>query len=239
MDPATVKTLTDPLAIRRLLEKAADADARTLIGVASEEGRYESSMIQVDRAASTVLVRRPEGLPARAAGGRACLVLVFAPGMQALGFVARVESAREGVLRMPLPEKAFQLQRRREARIEIPAGYDLAVKLPSPEARGKWVRRRLLDLSPRGFSFLVVSREDLERYATGRFLRQLLLEVHGRMIAFDAQVRNQVKLPGGGTKIGASFLRLAPADREFIEALCLARLAPFVIDRGHSRDERR
>jgi c-di-GMP-binding flagellar brake protein YcgR len=237
IDPAHVRTITDALEIRRLLEQAADASARALIGVGGGDERHESAVLELDREQGFLLLRRPESLSARGASGRPCFVLIFARGLQALGFTAPVSSAREGVLRFALPAKAFQLQRRKDVRVEIPKGYDLAVKLHSAEARGKRIRRRLLDISAHGFSFLVTSAEEAARFAAGKFIRQVILEVHGRQIVFDAQIRNHFTLGAGRIKIGAQFLRVHPSDREFIEALCLTRLAPFVLDRGFGDPE--
>lgn len=232
VDPASVITLEDPLEIRRFLEEAGDAHARALIGIENADERHETEVLLFDRVTSTLQVMRPEGMAPEVLHGKLCFILIFSRGVQALGFTARVAAGREGELRFEFPKKAFQLQRRREVRVNIPGGYDLALKFHSTVTRGKRDRRKLLDLSSEGFAFLVTSEEEAARFAVGRFVREILFEVHGRSILFDAQIRNHFMLGEFRTKIGASFLRLKPDDREFIEALCLTRMASFILSRG-------
>lgn len=222
-------TITDPLLIRRLLDQAEDSSVRAIVRVPGHKDRYQCTVIRHERDEGIDL-ELPKGVELKVRPGKLCMILVFVPKTRALGFVVELLSRNKGVVRFDVPKKVFQFQRRIERRIDIPAGYEISVELVPSGGRGKRLKRRLLDLSSRGFSF-EISASESDRYRTGAFLREIILKIHGRTMQFDAQVRSRTLIgsrDGSQRKrVGCAFLRVKPEDRDFIRALCLTHLASF------------
>jgi|GEM_PF-5751286 len=230
--------ITDRLRIRQLLTRAAEEGAKAQLAVESGDVSYESQVLEREVEKEGIALSLPPKLRGKGEPPQAYLVVVFIRGARALAFnsrrlIAPSHGDPRKELFLALPRQLFLIQRRSEVRIEVSSAYDLSVEFPSHGEKGKRIKRKVIDLSSRGFSFEISSGGELARYPVRAFIKNVALKIHGRTLHFDAQVQNRIPIDAGTElrrcKIGCRFLRIEADDQDFIMALGVTRLAPFLL----------
>lgn len=121
-------------------------------------------------------------------------------------------------LKFTIPDKMFKVQRRKNVRFQIPEGHVLRVEFPDPLLKEIQHRKRILDISAGGISFLA-GEEEAPVYQTGVIIKGARITVRLKQVTFDAEVRHTKPLETfkeKGIRVGVSFKNILPADSELV-----------------------
>lgn len=124
-----------------------------------------------------------------------------------------------GGLKFRMPEKIFKVQRRKDLRFGIPDGYVLRVDFSDPLFPENLLSKKVIDISAGGCAFLVAFEESII-FQPGVVLKNLALEIRGREIKVEAEVRHIAEFKDGRrsglVKIGVQFRGIRPGDAQAI-----------------------
>ncbi len=136
-----------------------------------------------------------------------------------LFFKARFLGHDSTGLKFAVPDKVYKVQRRKNVRYMIPAGYVLKVEFSDPLYPDMLVQKKLTDISAGGLAFNTAAI-DVSLYPVGSILTQCKIVIKTRNIQFDAEVRyaQAHQDTSKGAKIGLAFKNMLPPDSEFIAA---------------------
>jgi len=152
---------------------------------------------------------------------------VFLQGQLLIGLDLVGLELESGIWKCPTPSRLYKIQRRREARMEIRAAYDVNIVL-SREFDGKTVveTKRIFDISGAGCSFLV-SAQKKDEYSHHQKLRGSI-RLRGREIPVRLEIKNIIERKVGNEatfKMGCHFESISPKDSDFIAMIVACELS--------------
>jgi len=235
--PKQIQLIEDEHEFRVLMNRAADSTVQASVKFMSLGDESYPSRLESFKPDKEISLRIPSGLPKKieAIEPGECLVLAYLKGQLILGVQGHSWEVRDGLLWLPAPWRRFKIQRRKEARLEIPTGYDFFITIDAIEGPDRRVQKRLLDLSASGLAFQIISPREAALYRTGLMMKNIIVKVLNREIRIDAQVMNNVphtiSTLGKCSKVGLSFLRISPDDQKFITSYVTSQLAGPIMKR--------
>jgi hypothetical protein len=230
--PAGALVLEDPEQIREAVLKAARQFCKVSIKILGTDDQFNSRLLDAARTGS-VEVEVSSDLPGNSfneaigkSATKNCLLLIFV-GRYLLGLMTEFEKSDSGSISFSFPKKIFKIQRRKNIRYNIPAGYDIFIDCESLETHLR-VKRKLLDLSEGGVAFLLEPSENPDTYKTGAVMRDCILTLRNQTLKLSVRVANQilVDLPKAGTghKLGLEFIKISEENRNFLAAFIYSQL---------------
>lgn len=118
-------------------------------------------------------------------------------------------------LKFEIPGKAYKVQRRRETRYQIPMGYALPVEFDHPKISRETLRKKIIDISAGGLSFLT-DTDEAELYTAGEILKNLKVTVRAKLIQTDGEIRHTKQISEKSLKIGIAFKTISAPDSSLI-----------------------
>ncbi|MEK6706185.1 MAG: PilZ domain-containing protein [Bdellovibrionota bacterium] len=218
--------------IKRILTHACVDNSRITIrprGVTEDHVRFESALLDGGLSEERLQVVRPRG--AKMPGNiKECLMLVYLKGQAIVGAAIEFKGEDQQHFTFTLPTCVFKLQRRGAARYSIPNAYEIYVRFKNNQ--NKPLKKRLIDVSQRGLSFMVESKQEAAVYKRGMFIRRLEFRIMGREIVTDVEVRNIIGSTAkaiGSARIGVDFARISKTDADYIESYVLGHIFNSVV----------
>jgi hypothetical protein len=229
------RVLSDPGEIRRLLIKAFNQRDCILHAVVAKENiPLKRWFAELDPDAGIILIktasstgRVPAELVRLAESAEEAMFMVFAGNQGVAAFRARVESAGERWLSVPIPAKVVFTQKRKAPRYSVPSGYELWLDFLGSDGS---LRGRILNLSVSGISFTVagVGPDELERSVD---LRRVVFSVQNRRIRVELAVIRITPLASSaeesGVRVHARFARIRKQDQEMLAGYILESLIQY------------
>jgi hypothetical protein len=147
-----------------------------------------------------------------------------------IGFLSHFVGPWERGFKLSTPSKMFQLEQRKYRRLQIPSGQPIDVFLRVPDVEKVIERRKLLDISAGGLSF-VVSEDELNRYVPKLNIPSIELAIRGMDIKAKGAVANVTdykdRLRGRGTKVGIEFFDLDEGSFTLITSFVAEQLLQY------------
>ena len=230
--------VTDELEIRRLIERAAETTAKADVNFSEVRIQFQTQVTEHSSAQAGIEVRIPDEFRGRlqhlVKSAPEVLLILYLRNQALLGVSTRSIDWEDETFRIRPPFRVLRMQRRKEARFQIPVGYDIFVGMNAIEGESRRVQKRVLDISASGMGLQVISPREAGFFQQGLMLRNLRFELEGRKITVDAEVCNRVPLNEAvtghsGTKVGLRFTKISRADQDFLAAFVTRRLAQMVI----------
>jgi hypothetical protein len=222
------KRIDDPIEIRRFFVSASETGARADIALPQLARRFITKIDMDWKPGEGLRFEIPDQLekiemPADGVGGAPstappieCNVILFLRGQTLICVRSESVQVQEKMLVLQEPWTVFKIQRRKEARYEIPRGYEFFVKIESVEGSRLRVNKRLLDVSPSGLAILAQTKREADFYKRDLIMKNIHFQVEDRLIRLDAQVCNTVPVDPrtgiAGFKIGLKILRIGKED---------------------------
>jgi hypothetical protein len=236
--------ISDPLELHRVLNRAIESAAKVDVRIPGAELgqalKFQATFSENSNIEAGIQIQAPEEIeddklinPTRGVN-----LIAFMRGQNLLCLQAEKAEWKDRTLVVSSPWSAFKLQRRKEARFQIPAAYELIVSMEALEGGRRRTQKRVLDISEHGMGFAVASDREAALYKKGLFLRKMEVKIENRQIFFDGRVANVLPIPsddlrgrGQGSqrpmKIGIEVIRMSPVDRAFIAAYVARNLVQF------------
>ena len=232
------RPIVNALEARRLVEQAEAMRASVDIQFPSQSLRLRGVVLEPSNSIEGFTLGLPEDLDpetleaiSTGPADQDCMLIVFLRGLMLLGVRSTSVELLKDRLKVGAPLRLFGIQRRKEGRFDIPAGYDLSARIESIDSPGVRVDKRILDLSASGIGFQVVAPRESALYRPGMILKNAQFQVQNHLIVADLEVCNLVPIPKdrlyAGTKIGCKFTHVSADDAEFLSAWITARLISF------------
>jgi c-di-GMP-binding flagellar brake protein YcgR len=230
--PAGALVLEDPLQIQEAIKRAANQNCKVSIKILGTDEQFDSRLLDAAQS-ERVEVEVSSDLPATAFNSaitksktKNCLVLIFV-GRYLLGLMTEYEKSSPRAISFTFPKKIFKIQRRKNVRYAIPAGYDVTVDCESLETHLR-VKRKVLDISEGGLAFFLEPGENLELYKVGAVLRDCILTLRNQTLKLSLRVANQIQVEvpklGVGHKVGMEFIKISEQNRNFLAAFIYSQL---------------
>lgn len=212
-DARGFETVLNPVEIFHLIRSAATGNARVELHFMGSDRRAACIALESEPHVLGLRIQLPDSFH-RDARDKECMAIAFLHGHLLLCLHAtRLVWEGRTLLLLP-PWRAFTLQRRRQARFEIPAGYEILVDLDAKEGRRRRVQRRVIDISSGGLAFETAGRVEAERFTQGSPLRHIAIRIENRLVFADARVSREAS--NRGVKVGIQFTRINQSDRDFL-----------------------
>jgi hypothetical protein len=226
--------VSDILEIRRLLQIAADERSRAIVWNEGKEVliRTKTQENENPKEKITLLIPnpKPETIFKNDQLYKITIIYKHLPLISLNALYLTDDNTRYF---FQVPKELVRIQRRKDERVQIPAGYDIRVVLPHAEHREKLTDFPLFDLSPSGLSFLI-SIKDQDKHPVGSIISLASFTLRSKRIAFKGQIQNSSphsstdrNLNGPTLKIGISFTFLLHEDLEHIENFVLENLVQY------------
>jgi hypothetical protein len=207
------QALMNPVEIYRLIQLASRHSARVDIYFVKSNLRLTSEVLEPELPGPGITLRTPRGFRPTPKDDE-CMAIVFLHGHQLLCLHSSHIMWQGDTFRVVPQWRAFTLQRRRQVRLVIPAGYEILVDLDAKDGRKRRVQRRVLDMSAGGMAFEAANREEAERYKKGQTVRHAALRVENRLVFVDARISQEAT--GSKFKVGVQFTRINQGDKDFL-----------------------
>lgn len=205
--------MLNPVEMYRLLRVAARDSARVDVYFTKSNSRLVTEVVDSPFRGPGIAFRTPAGFTPTTRDDE-CMAIVFLHGHTLLCLHSS-HVVWQGEIFRVLPQwRAFTLQRRKQARLEVPAGYEILADLDSKEGRRRRVQRRVLDISPAGMAFEATTHLEASRYRKGQELRHVAIRIEDRLIFVDARVSQEST--SRGLKVGLQFTRMNQRDKDFL-----------------------
>jgi hypothetical protein len=221
--PAGALVLEDSRQIQEAILRAAKQFCKVSIKILGTDAQFESRLLdaaQIDQ----VEVEISSDLPATAfheamakSKTKNCLLLIFV-GRYLLGVMTEFEKSDARSISFTFPKKIFKIQRRKNVRYSVPAGYDIFIDCESLETHER-VKRKVLDISEGGIAFSLEPTENLEAYKTGVVMRDCVLTLRNQPLKLSLRVANQMD-----HKLGMEFIKISEENRNFLAAFIYSQL---------------
>lgn len=118
-----------------------------------------------------------------------------------------------------MPLEVFKVQRRKNVRLQIPENLSLWATFSMDRLPTVSFKRRLLDLSATGCSFLIDWDQGGQYYSPGERLQHFSFQIQGKIFRCEAEVKHAERLsptPPARGRVGVAFLKLSEADQHAI-----------------------
>jgi hypothetical protein len=126
-------------------------------------------------------------------------------------------------LRLKAPFRAFKLQRRSRARVDLTGAYEYLAEV-SPSS-GPGMTLKILDISAHGMSVLS-STSEARHLEKGTRIGRIAFRIDGKRITLDATVTYQ-SASNADVRIGMKFGKIATENSELISLLVARHLAQY------------
>lgn len=210
-----------------LLKEAVKTNASTIIWTKNQEGVYNTHLSALDEKAKTLHAAIPPDSSSemfheavKKSGIKDCFFSISLSRANVFFKVSFV-GYDSGFLRFSYPESVYKVQRRENFRLPIPDGYTVYAEFQDPLFQENRIKKRVIDISAGGFSFLVAPSEDCIFESNTR-IRNIMIRLKDRPIVAEGCVRHVKTLPSNfrvqGTKVGVVFEKIKPQDVQFIAA---------------------
>jgi c-di-GMP-binding flagellar brake protein YcgR len=228
--PKEFEAIEDPREVLRYLVDGAKTLAQTTLWTENQESLLQThitSFSQGDRSLYIWLPTEAENSPVLNSLAKKGTDEVFFSvylSTANLFFKTRLLDVGKSELKFLAPEKVFKVQRRANVRFQIPDGHVLRVEFPDILLPEVLQRKKVVDISAGGLSFLT-SPEEAPIYQKGVIVRDLKLVLHLQTLTFDAEVRHFKPVETFKEKsirVGISFKNILPED--------VAAIAQFVLE---------
>lgn len=227
--PAGTTIVTDPLEIRRLFSRASEGGIQATVKVRGSDTVLKTKVLEADAQRGLELSIEPgegqlnlenlEKLGATKADSE-FMILMHLEGRYILGVNTRSVEMLKDRITFSAGTKVFKIQRRKDVRYAIPAGYEFTVEIESLERTRARVKKRLVDLSESGLSFFVLSPREAALYRKGMILNRCIIKIQNYEIPVILRVCNRGKhdrgKQGSGNKIGTEFEQISAENRDYI-----------------------
>lgn len=136
-------------------------------------------------------------------------------------FRAPFVNADAAELKFEYPEAVFKVQRRQDMRLRVAELLNLRVEFQDPTNASNWVKRRIVDLSAGGLSF-VAPAEEANRLPMDMKLEELRFVVDGQSVACHGQIksvrpsREKPIKKGEEFMVGVNFIGLPASKNQVI-----------------------
>lgn len=237
--PKPPEQVVDRLKIRQTFQLASENNSEAILresaAVDSDWSPIRVSAFDADRKIWSF------GTPA--AGMKASRALVAGRSYDVMIFLKRdrmvqFQCEASGPAELTVPTLMLRVQRRKEERHEVPAGYDLNVQFWLPIRPNQVARHPLLDISTRGLAFLI-RPDEVEQFPKGFLIPVMELRIRSRKILVACEVQGTHKIrtsqlrkgyAEGAYKVGVQFRRITPEDRDFLELYVLEHRMQYFMD---------
>jgi hypothetical protein len=132
-------------------------------------------------------------------------------------FKTRFKNYDPAGLKFALPTTIYKVQRRKDARFQIPDSYVVPLEFEDPLAGGKNQKRKIADISASGLSFTVEEKE-APVFQEGLVLKKLKFSIRSRMVSVEAEIRNRRQITPALSRVGVVFKNISESDRNHIAA---------------------
>jgi hypothetical protein len=229
---SSFKVLDSRLEIERLLQEASLGGAKGDLRLGTQDAeRLQCRTLEPSSFQKGVLLSLPDHFPEElikeATDGPVvvnCLAILFLKGHALLGIRPTSVQLENGNLRLHVPCRYFIMQRRTEARYEIPRGYSFEIGVLSS-------RRRLLDISLSGLAFQMASEEEAKRLKVGTYLKDVALDIPGGSVKVELEVASVIPLKMdpkvSGYKVGCKIIDPSPTAADLIASFVVSKLSGF------------
>lgn len=129
-----------------------------------------------------------------------------------------VQALKQTIFSFEFPQSLFKLQRRKSVRLPLPQEKPLWISFHLPSLPTLFLKKRLLDLSDGGCSFLVEQGQE-KHYHIGDRLQSVVFQVKDRSFRCEAEVRHCQPLttaPPFRFKIGVAFSHLNATEKDYL-----------------------
>lgn len=212
-DQLGFEAVVNPIEMYRLIRAASRDSARVDVYFTRSNARLVTEVIDSAVLGPGITFRKPSGYTPTVRDDE-CMAIVFLHGHTLLCLHSSNVEWQGDTFRILPRWRAFTLQRRKQARVDIPAGYEILADLDSREGRRRRVQRRVLDISPGGLAFEAANQLEASRYRKGQVLRHVAIRIEDRLIFVDARVSREAS--SRGLKVGLQFTRMSQRDRDFL-----------------------
>ncbi|MBL7714905.1 MAG: PilZ domain-containing protein [Bdellovibrionales bacterium] len=135
-------------------------------------------------------------------------------------FRAPFVNADAAELKFEYPEAVFKVQRRQDMRLKVNELLKLNVEFQDPTNASNWIKRRIVDLSAGGLSF-VAPTEEANRLPVGLKLEEMRFMIEGQSITCHGQVKSvrpsrDKPKKGEEFMVGVNFTGLPAAKNQVI-----------------------
>ncbi|MGE0617043.1 MAG: PilZ domain-containing protein [Bacteriovoracia bacterium] len=222
--PAAFAPVESAMMIRKMILAAEDLGADCVVWTAGQKVVLRTRVIgQPDLYRFVALAvsdyRKVGELVKKSVAEGHCFAIIYLKDQAVVGFKTTILESDTDTLRLTLPDRVLQLQRRKDQRLRIADGYVVQVALRHPRKPAEFMRQKLLDVSVGGFSF-AVTKEEVEEFFRGQFLTKVELMIRKRSVFVDVRVQSITKLPPTsrtkGMRVGVSFDQINDRDLEFL-----------------------
>jgi len=136
-----------------------------------------------------------------------------------LFFKTRFLAIDSAGLKFQIPSRLFKVQRRHNARFQIPLGHVLRVEFEDPVFPESKMRKSVIDISAGGMSF-ASPVEDLAIFVEGLLLKDFQFTLGLKPIQVSAEVKHakifKDRTGSSKVKVGVLFNEISEADRSVI-----------------------
>ena len=201
-----------------LLKEAVSALSSVMVWTRNQENLVKTHFVHLEKDSNTFAIWQPKDVDARK-------FILMASSLKPPLFFFSVSLPRANIffsalfrditdigIRFNKPAQVFKVQRRKDFRLPIPAGYVVRVEFDDPVQFPLRANKKIVDLSAGGLSFLI-DEDDLGAYPKGTILQNMTFRIRGKDIQTRAEIRHtrpvestrsQEKL----AKVGVQFVQL-------------------------------
>ena len=218
--------IDDPKEQTTLFKEAVSSLASVMVWTKNQENLIKTHVVHLEKDGTGFAIWQPKDVDGRK-------FITMATAMKPPLFFFSVSLARANIffsalfrdisetgIRFFKPAQIFKVQRRKDFRLPIPAGYVVRVEFDDPVQFPLRANLKIADISAGGLSFLI-EEDDLGAYPKGAILQNMVFRIRGRDIHTRGEVRDARAIettnsPVKLAKVGIQFVSLQKGDDQVI-----------------------
>lgn len=229
--PREFEPIQEPQEISQYLKEATKTFASALMWIAQQENGIQTQLALFSEVDQVLYVWVPKELNIQRFLGELlnktppeCLFSISLTRAN-IFFKATYLGYDNAGFKFKIPEIIYKVQRRKNLRFPIPDGHILWVEFQDPLFPEKRMKKKVLDISAGGLSFLILE-DEIEVFGVDLILNDMQFQIKGRPILCQGEIRHSKPLSEEAMrdskkrwiKIGVYYRQMNVSDSEFIAA---------------------